>query len=299
MNARDKQDVDILSLSVEELNIILKDFYTNVKSKTGEPYKKNSLWGYFTSWFTKVVQAPKSSYTRHTIRFVEQIDIWGNLYFCRRAQENIHTLSDFEIKIGADRYKYVQKITSELDKNHKGNSVISDIEGTDGKMYETPGNAMCPAASFEKYLSKRHYGIYRLFVHSKDSFVESESPSVPIPWQDSWRGFHVLPNCLLSTPTTAYGPLPSLYWTTVDLSLVTMWLCQDTRTKFHLHSYCYDTSDILFNKAWFYFIYFWCFNATFNNISAISWRPVLVVEEAGVLYHLRLRVECTLFVIYT
>jgi len=50
------------------------------------------------------------------------------------------------------------------------------------------------------------------------------------------------------------------------------------------------------------------FNATFSNISAISWRPVLVVEEAGVperttdhgqatgkLYHLRLRVECTLY----
>ena len=28
-------------------------------------------------------------------------------------------------------------------------------------------------------------------------------------------------------------------------------------------------------------IFFVCFNATFNNISAISWRPVLVVEEAG------------------
>jgi len=27
---------------------------------------------------------------------------------------------------------------------------------------------------------------------------------------------------------------------------------------------------------------FWCFNATFSNISTISWRPVLVVEEAGV-----------------
>ena len=50
------------------------------------------------------------------------------------------------------------------------------------------------------------------------------------------------------------------------------------------------------------------FNATLSNISAISWRPVLVVEEAGVpgenhrhgqaavkLYHLRLRVECTPF----
>jgi len=48
-----------------------------------------------------------------------------------------------------------------------------------------------------------------------------------------------------------------------------------------------------------------CFNATFSNISTISWRPVLVVEEAtdhgqvtGKLYYLRLRVECTLFVIY-
>jgi hypothetical protein len=51
------------------------------------------------------------------------------------------------------------------------------------------------------------------------------------------------------------------------------------------------------------------FNAIFSNISAISWRPDLVVEEAGVpgenhgqatgkLYHWRLRVECTLFVIY-
>jgi len=34
-----------------------------------------------------------------------------------------------------------------------------------------------------------------------------------------------------------------------------------------------------FRLIWFDF---WCFNATFNNISAISWRPVLMVEEAGV-----------------
>jgi hypothetical protein len=48
------------------------------------------------------------------------------------------------------------------------------------------------------------------------------------------------------------------------------------------------------------------FNTTFSNISAISWWPVLVVEEAGVpredhgqatgkLYHMRLGIECTLF----
>ena len=53
------------------------------------------------------------------------------------------------------------------------------------------------------------------------------------------------------------------------------------------------------------------FNFTFSNISAISWRPVLVVEEArvsgvstdhgratGELCHLRLRVECALFCNY-
>jgi hypothetical protein len=51
------------------------------------------------------------------------------------------------------------------------------------------------------------------------------------------------------------------------------------------------------------------FNAPFSNISATLRRPVLMVEEAGVpgenhrpwqatskLYHLWLRVECTLFV---
>ena len=29
-------------------------------------------------------------------------------------------------------------------------------------------------------------------------------------------------------------------------------------------------------------VWFMVFNATFNNISAISWRPVLVMEDAGV-----------------
>ena len=51
------------------------------------------------------------------------------------------------------------------------------------------------------------------------------------------------------------------------------------------------------------------FNTTFSNISAISWRPVWKKSEypekttdhgqaTDKLYHLRLRVECTFFVIY-
>jgi hypothetical protein len=55
----------------------------------------------------------------------------------------------------------------------------------------------------------------------------------------------------------------------------------------------------------------WVSIGNFSNISAIPWRSVLVVEEAGVpgenhdhgqatgkLYDLRLGVECTFFVIY-
>jgi hypothetical protein len=51
-------------------------------------------------------------------------------------------------------------------------------------------------------------------------------------------------------------------------------------------------------------IWFLVFNTTFSNFSAISWWPVLVVylqrttdhgQATGKLYHLLLRVECTLF----
>jgi len=68
----------------------------------------------------------------------------------------------------------------------------------------------------------------------------------------------------------------------------------------------YHTITTMTAPVWFDFD-FLCFNATFSNISSISWRPVLVVEEAGVqerttdhrqatgkLYHLQLLVECTL-----
>jgi hypothetical protein len=64
--------------------------------------------------------------------------------------------------------------------------------------------------------------------------------------------------------------------------------------------------DNIINNFYFFF-YFCCFNATFSNISAISWRPVLVVEEAGVpdhgqatgkLYHLRCESRAPFFIIY-
>jgi hypothetical protein len=46
---------------------------------------------------------------------------------------------------------------------------------------------------------------------------------------------------------------------------------------------CPDTQGLVntgFHLVWF--VWFMVINATFNIISVISWRPVLVVEEAGV-----------------
>ena len=59
------------------------------------------------------------------------------------------------------------------------------------------------------------------------------------------------------------------------------WRCTERVQKFY-NSQCskkYKNEEWM---IWFLFIDLWCFNATFHNISAISWQPVLVVEEAGV-----------------
>ena len=73
-------------------------------------------------------------------------------------------------------------------------------------------------------------------------------------------------------------------------------------------NYPFDIVKLFFPKMIFILIWFIVFNVTFSNISAITWRPDLVVAKAGVpgenhrpwaatgkLYHLWLRVECTLF----
>ena len=49
-----------------------------------------------------------------------------------------------------------------------------------------------------------------------------------------------------------------------------------------LNQTLHNSTTTIYKNTWFYFILFLVFNATFINISAISWRPVLVVEEAGV-----------------
>lgn len=225
LNERGKED-DILSLSVNDLCSLLRDFYANVKNKKGELYKKNSLLNIrqslnrffkendkcfdiindaefavanstFKGQLHKIRQEGKGNVTHHEpISFLDLQKMYKHkhlfntetptglvnkvifeiiLHFCRKGQQNLSSLSvsDFVIKTGTDNIKYVQKITSEHDKNHQGNTTNSDIEGTGVKMYAT-GNDICPVKSFEKYLSKRNKNTDRLFLHPKGNFTEFE-----------------------------------------------------------------------------------------------------------------------------
>ncbi|XP_071122342.1 uncharacterized protein KIAA1958-like [Mytilus edulis] len=95
------------------------------------------------------------------------------LYFCRRGQENLRDLkvSDFDILTDDSGKRYVSKVTSELTKNHQG-AQTEEFEPEGGRMYETK-TAMCPLASFVRYLEKRNPNCSALLQRPKDEFDEN------------------------------------------------------------------------------------------------------------------------------
>jgi hypothetical protein len=81
---------------------------------------------------------------------------------------------------------------------------------------------------------------------------------------------------------TVFHRLVSYVIPPCGLIVTTCWKFVDAEDKHQLPKATIFREDaIILLYIWFWFD-FWCFNATFSNISAISWRPVLVVEEAGV-----------------
>jgi hypothetical protein len=74
---------------------------------------------------------------------------------------------------------------------------------------------------------------------------------------------------VVGLPNNSYKPITNTAW-------VRTWLCKLQKGCTRLATASDKVYQLLAHGRWF------SFNATFNNISAISWRPVLVVEEAGV-----------------
>ena len=153
-------------------------------------------------------------------------------------------VQDFDV-VNSNGQKYVKKVRSELTKNHQGTT--NESEGTGGRVYATD-SVLCPVKSFEKYLSKRHAGTDRLFLHSKNNFSDND----PVWYRNEPLGVNTLRkfmktisksaglskeytnHCIRSTTITLLNHcgFESRHIATVS----------GHRNTASLSSYCYDTS---------------------------------------------------------
>jgi hypothetical protein len=99
-------------------------------------------------------------------------------------------------------------------------------------------------------------------------------------------GFWYSRGCCLVVPQ--WIPTDTVYWGCWIFVLCQLWSAH--RFSLAWHMFCLYVRILYIWQQIFGFRlianvlvdWFLVFNATFSNISAISWRPVLVVEEAGV-----------------
>ncbi|VDI44001.1 Hypothetical predicted protein, partial [Mytilus galloprovincialis] len=217
-------EIDILEATKDEIANLLQDFYANIRNKSQEYYKKNTLLA-----------------IRQSInRYLKEND--------RRGQENLSQLKVDEFKVDSDQkgQMYVRKLTTELTKNHQGTT--NEPEGSGGMMYAT-GTDRCPVKSFVKYLKKHNNASNRLFLHPKNSFSEQDDMwfrNEPIG-QNTIKVFmknlsksaklsrEYTNHCIRSTCITLldYSGFQSRHIKTIS----------GHRNEASLSSYCYDTSD--------------------------------------------------------
>ena len=98
------------------------------------------------------------------------------LYFCRRAMENLRTLTKRSFAVKTDEYgtEYVELDIEEFEKNH--GAFDDDYEG--GVMM-AKNRTTCPVASFKKYLSKLNPSIDTLFQRPRSEGNDHR------PWYDA------------------------------------------------------------------------------------------------------------------
>ena len=90
-------------------------------------------------------------------------------------------------------------------------------------------------------------------------------------------------SCIAITKTYIFKTKTYVYlYIDEQLFEITVLLKKEIIIQKHVVLTQFDTGTFCIYVFITIIVFFWCFNATFITILAISWRPVLVVEEAGV-----------------
>ena len=97
-------------------------------------------------------------------------------FLVRRGRENLReqTKQTFAIAIDSSQRKYVYQAVDELNRNHRESDNPQDSV-TDARMYEQPGNPLCPVRCFELYLSKLNPGLNFLWQRPKQTAAADEN----------------------------------------------------------------------------------------------------------------------------
>ena len=104
-----------------------------------------------------------------TARGLQEKCLFNIIFFLvRRGRENLcqQTKQTFAIAVDSTQRKYVYQAVDKLDKNHRGSDNQQDSV-TDARMYEQPGNLLCPVRCFELCLSKLNPGLDSLWQRPK------------------------------------------------------------------------------------------------------------------------------------
>ena len=97
------------------------------------------------------------------------------LYFCRRGHENLRDMRPhhFEVSHDDEGKQFIRKLSSEAKKSPHGD-IVEDFKPEGGWMYGT-GTALCPVASFIKYLGKLNPNYDVMWQKPRDSYDVNDS----------------------------------------------------------------------------------------------------------------------------
>jgi len=132
----------------------------------------------------KLYEHPLAFKTRASVGLQNKVMFEVILFMCRRGRENLHSMNkDFYGIFKDDEGKeYVEQKQSEVNKNHSEKRKHTETTG-EGRMYERPGDPMCPVASYKSYTAKLNPNCDALWQRPADAIDDDDAN----PWYTNRR----------------------------------------------------------------------------------------------------------------